>query len=76
MTAGSDLLIKLCQVPDPKGTDEELVREALKAFRRIMAGNEYGGLQYQYKLSRVALAAFERLVDLQPALWIEEGVRE
>lgn len=75
MLTGPELLRKMCQVPDPKGTDEELVREALKAYRRFMAGYERGGLAYQYKLSKAALAAFERLVDPQPALWTEEGVR-
>ncbi len=78
MTTGSDLMIKMCQVPDPQGTDEQLVREALKAFRRFMAGYERGGLAYQYKLSKAALEAFKRLVDPQPALWTtaEEGLRE
>ena len=57
---------------DPEGTDEELVREALKAFRRFALSNRYGGMQYQYDLSKAALEAFERLVDPQPALWTEE----
>ena len=69
MTTGSEMLIKMCQVPDPQGTDEELIREALKSYRRVMAGNEYGVLAYQYKLSKVALEAFGRLVDPQPELF-------
>ena len=72
LPTGPELLRNMCQVPDPQGTDEEIVTEALKAFRRFMAGYKYGGLAYQFKLSHAALPAFERMTDPQLALWTEE----
>ena len=69
MTTGPELLIKMCQVPDPQGTDEAIVTEALKAFRRLTSGNQYGGLAYQYKLAKAAIEAFERMTDPQPGLF-------
>jgi len=65
MTVGSEMLAQMCEIPEPQGTDEELVREALKSFRRLALSFRYGGLGYQCELSRAALAAFERLVDPQ-----------
>ncbi len=53
----------------PQGTDEELVREALKAFNMLALSYRRGGLAYQRRLSEAALEAFEhhdwceRLVD-------------
>jgi hypothetical protein len=47
--------------PEPQGTDEELVREALKRHGRLALTRRYGGLGYEYKLSRAALQAFERM---------------
>ena len=72
MTNGKEILVALARVPEPDGTDEELVREALKAYRNFMSARRYGLLAYQYKLSRAALPAFERMTDPQPALWTEE----
>ena len=69
MTTASELLIKMCQVPEPQGTDEEIVTEALKAFRSLVSGHQYGGLAYQYKLAKAALPAFERVTDPQPELF-------
>ena len=69
MTTGSEMLLDMCRVPEPQGTDEEIVREALAAYRRFMAGYQFGLLAYQYKLSRAATEAFERLVNSQPALF-------
>jgi len=69
MTTGPDLLRQMCRVPEPQGTDEELVREALKSFRRIALMFDGGGLQYACTLSKAALEAFERLADLQPGLF-------
>ena len=72
LPAGPELLRNMCQVPAPQGTDEEIVTEALKAFRKVALCFDRGGLAYQYKLSKAALEAFERMTDPQPALWTEE----
>ena len=72
MTTGSEMLLDICRVPEPQGTDEEIVREALAAYQRFMAGHQFGLLAYQFKLSQAALAAFERLVNPQPALFREQ----
>lgn len=48
-------------IPEPRGSDEELIREALKRFRRLALAHRYGGLGYEYKLSKAALEAFERM---------------
>jgi len=78
MSTGSEALLKMCRVPEPEGADEELVREALKAFRKVASCFDRGGLAYEYKLAQAALAAFERLVDPQPELWTttEEVLRQ
>ena len=75
MSTGKEILIALARVPEPDGTDEELVREALKRYRSFMSGHQFGLLAYQYKLSRVALEAFERLIDPQTSFlrWANWG---
>ena len=35
LPTGPELLRNMCQVPEPQGTDEEIVTEALKAFRKV-----------------------------------------
>jgi hypothetical protein len=56
-------LAEMCRIPEPEGTDEELVREALRSFRQLAGMFRYGGLAYEYKLARTALDAFERILE-------------
>jgi hypothetical protein len=65
MTDGRELLLSMCKTPDPEGTDEELVLEALKAYRQVCASFCYGGMGYGYKLSNAALDAFDRMTEQQ-----------
>ena len=75
---GTELLRNMCQVPDPQGADEEIVAEALKAFRKVALCFDRGGLAYQYKLSKAALEAFKRLVDPQASFlrWANQGAHD
>lgn len=57
--------------PEPQGTDEELVREALKHYKRHAYQNRYGGMGYDLKLARAALDAFERLIVPQQGTFLE-----
>ena len=67
MTAGSALLVELCRIPEPEGTDQELVERALKAYRGFTYPHRYGGLAHSHALAKAALSAFERI--MQPSLF-------
>jgi hypothetical protein len=45
--------------------DQDLVLQALKAFRRLTLSARYGGLSQEVKLAAAALNAFERMAAAQ-----------
>ena len=62
MTDGSRLLEEMCRIPEPKGSDAELVTQALKKYRNLALQHRYGGMGHDHALAKAALEAFERLM--------------